>query len=312
MKTIELTMALSLLTIAIPLLAMRLKVMGSSVLIHLVGSHGLGFKHSEQRKGERWAEWIGVLTLNISVAAYAAEHRRHHSNEHFARHDLDPDAMLLFALGFRPGMSVAALWRRFWWTLVSPRFHVMLTVARLRGVFVNGPLQRRREAAWLWGGLLVAAAASGLLPHLLLGFVLPLLVWGNIGAFLELSCEHLWMVAPQVEGRERHALLSHGRFLGAMPPDSQNPLRWARWAVTMAWAMAMRFSVACGDLPHHDSHHAGRRPALKLDRTPWTNAAVEYSPGLWLDEARQRQAVSSVGQAVQRWFDALSQEPPVA
>ena len=132
-------------------------------------------------------------------------------------------------------------------------------------------------------------------------------MFGNIGAFLELASEHVWNVGDSA-GRERQAQLSHARLLGAMPPQGRSPLAWAAWALQMLGAAAMRFAVVPGDLPHHDAHHVGVRPALGLDRHGWTNAAAEFSPSLWNGSVARR-GVSSIGQAIDRWFIALSQEP---
>lgn len=285
--------------------AMHLKVKGSSVLVHMLGSHRKGL--DDPKANRIAAEGVGILTLNIDSEAYRAEHGLHHGLRSFARPHADPDATLIHDLGFRPGVPLSRLRRLVWWTMVSPRFHLRLGKARLRGVFAAGP-PLRIAAAWVfWGALLIGAAAGGWLLPLLLGFVLPLLVFGNIGSFLELASEHVWGIeAP--EGRARQAQLSHARLPGAMPPKGRNALAWAAWMLQMTWAAFSRFAVVPGDLPHHDAHHIGERPALQLDRHAWTNAAAEFSPSLWADADHPRNAVASIGQAIERWLVALAAE----
>jgi hypothetical protein len=288
--------------------AMHLKVKGSSVLIHLLGSHGKGLDNP--RLNTVVAELVGVLTLNVSVDAYKQDHQLHHGLRSFARAKADPDAALLHHLGFRPGTPHAVLWRRFWWTLVSPGLHGPMSMARLLGVFAAGPAWRIGAAWAFWAALLGTATMAGALLPLLLGFVLPLLVFGNIGALLELASEHRWMVGESA-GRDRQALLSHARLLGAMPPQGaqvRSVLAWAGWSLHMLGAAAMRFAVVPGDLQHHDAHHLGTRPALRLDRHGWTNAAYEFSPSLWEGAHAPRRIVGSIGEAIDEWFIALAQE----
>ncbi|MFG6417217.1 fatty acid desaturase [Roseateles sp. DC23W] len=288
--------------------AMHLKVKGSSVLVHF-GSHRMGFENP--RATRIAAEVVGVATLNISVEAYRVDHEDHHGLATFARAGRDPDATLLDALGLVPGMDERALWRRFTWTLASPVFHWQLSKARLAGAFVLGPAWRIVLAWSFWGALAAGFAAAGLLLPWLLGFVMPVLLFGNIGAILELASEHRFNVEPATKGRERQALLSHARLLGAPPPvDSpmRQPHAWARWAASMAGAMAVRVGAWPGDLSHHDAHHIGVRPALKLHRFGWMNAAYEFSPSLRDPAAGRLRRVGSLREAIDAWFKALARE----
>lgn len=297
---------------ALPLVVlgtMHLKVKGSSVLVHF-GSHGMGF--ASARANRIAAELAGVLTLNIGMEAYKAEHNLHHGLATFARVGRDPDATLLDSLGLEPGMNQRALRRRFALTLVSPRFHAQLSAARLSGVFLRGPVWRIAFAWAVWTGLGAGFAAAGLLLPLLLGFVMPLLLFGNIGSILELASEHRFNVEPEAQGRERQALLSHARLLGVPPPEGlpiRQPMAWVRWAASMAAALAVRIGAWPGDLSHHDAHHIGVRASLKLSRFGWMNAAYEYSPSLWDPSAGRPRRVSSLREAIDVWFEALAREP---
>jgi Fatty acid desaturase len=289
--------------------AMHLKVKGSSVLVHF-GSHGMGFENP--RANRIAAELVGVFALSVGVDDYKAEHNQHHGLASFARAGQDPDATLLDSLGLEPGMGERALWQRFLLTLVSPRFHARLSAARLSGVFLRGPAWRIALAWLFWGGLMAGFAAAGLLWPLLLGFVLPLLVAGNIGTILELASEHRFNVEPQAKGRERQAILSHARLLGAPPPEqapARAPLAWARWGLSMAGALLVRIGAWPGDLSHHDAHHIGVRAAHKFTRFGWMNAAYEFSHSLWDPSAGRLRRVGSLREAIGAWFEALAREP---
>lgn len=285
-------------------LAGRLRVMGASVLIHHLSSH----EPTKRERARRIADWIGVATLTTHSLGYAKPHGVHHGSLFASA--ADPDAALLFDLGFRPGTTYPALWRRFWWTLVSPRFHAIMTRDRLRGVFFEGPLWRRSAAVGFWGGLLSLASAVGVLNGLLLGLVLPLIFVGNLCAFLELASEHRWMVSDLV-GNERHRALSHGRHLGAMPPQGINPLNWLSWGLKMLGAVVLRLSVVPGDLPWHNAHHTSLEATQRLHKRGWANAAYEYSGHLWQQGESGNQAVATLSEAIDRWFIALSQELPI-
>lgn len=290
----------------VSLLAARLKVAGSSVLIHHASHRRLAAHPAANRSV---AEIVGILTLNIPVEDYRREHMAHHSLHTFATAPGDPDAELLHGLGFVPGTPLAVLRRRFWWHLVSPQLHGRLVAARLKGTFAAGPRWRRAAAAAYWGGLAAAGLAGGWVAPLVAGFVAPLLLAGNIGAYIELTSRHRWMLGGST-GRARQHELSQGRYLGALPPYGGGLRAWGRWALGMAAAAAGRFAALPGDLPHHQFHHWGTRPAAALDAQAWTNAAHEFSAAVWADPAVQEQSVATLGEAIDRWLRALAEEPP--
>lgn len=283
------------------ILAARLRVAGASVLVHHLGSH-----NKANPRHWRLAQWVSIATLTVHAGGYRAGHEPHH-REPFATL-ADPDAALLHRLRFRPGTPYYLLWLRFWWTLVSPLFHAQLSLARLRGVFTQGPVKRRLAAWAFWVSLLVATGVAGVLKGVLLYFVLLLLA-GNVSALLELVSEHIWFAEPSLDSRERHARLSHGRHLGVMPPEGHqriNPAAWALWLARTGFAAVLRFCVLPGDLPWHHAHHTGMPPTHRGHRPYWANAAHQYSQIFWQDRGQQRQAVATLGQAIGRWFHALA------
>jgi hypothetical protein len=286
--------------------ASHLKVKGSTVIVHMLGSHRKGLVNP--RLNRAVAQAVGAMTINLDVDGYADDHRLHHGLTTFARPDADPDAAFMHTLGLVPGTPVRVLWRRLAWALVSPVVHARMSATRLRGTFLSGPPGRRIFAAAWWSGLIVAAAAAGLLLPLVLGFIVPLLIAGNIGSLLELASEHRWNAGDEA-GRERQFALSQGRYPGAMPPFGRGALAWAGRVLAMLGAAAQRIAVLPGDNPHHIFHHTGHRRAAHVDRHAWTNADLEYSPLVWGDEAVAAQSVASIREAIGRWFEALAARP---
>ncbi len=284
--------------LAASLMAARLRVTGSAFLIHHMGSHS----RKSDTRSRHIAEWVGIATLSASAEAYEAAHIKPHHGQVFATL-ADPDAAFLHGHGFRPGTPYDKLWLLFWWTLVSPRFHTQLTLARLRSVFLEGPLWRQRAAPWFWGSVLALASCFGALPGFLLAFVTPLLLLGNIAAFLELASEHVWLTCLDLPPKQRHRQLSHGRHLGVMPPQQSqryNPVAWAWWLARTALAAALRATVLGGDLSWHHRHHTGGA----VDG--WKDATQAYSAEFWNDKSEQQHAVASIGEAIARWFRSLS------
>lgn len=257
-------------------------------------------------------ELIGVLAMNTPFEIYRSGadgqsgHVGHHRRSRFAGPD-DEETQYVLDLGFKPGMTREALWRNFYGTMFSPRFHWRQSARRVKLTFSSGPWWRVL-AAWLaWGGAAVAATLSGLLPALLLGVVLPLLVVGNGASLAEQCAEHRWLVSVP-EGENREFALSHGRFFAPMPPDDHSPLAWLKFWWRVLKALLARILVVQTDLAWHISHHIG------LDRkvsgmVPWADAAQAYSPMFWDDDQLAMQSHTSLHNAIDAWFIALAAEP---
>jgi hypothetical protein len=87
-------------------------------------------------------EVLSTLLTTSHFARYYQDHLRTHHGRKFATVE-DPDLQFLLALGFRPDMSRDALWRHLYWTLVSPRFHLLFLWFRLQVNFIAAPWYRR-------------------------------------------------------------------------------------------------------------------------------------------------------------------------
>lgn len=283
------------------------KVKISSVLVHHA-THGKGFKRPKINR--ILAETMSILVLSTPFKEYKRVHDGHHRNSTFASIE-DEEARYLFDLGFQPGTPQAELWRTFYRTLWSPRFHAASILTRLRQNFVRGPLARAVAAWAFWITVLSAATWSGWLLSLLLGVLVPILVGGNIGSFLELASRHRWLVTPE-SGARRQFALSHGRLLvpRALEEGAGTRARM-RWLMDVFVALMSRLMVVPGDLNWHIAHHIGLIPAVKHKQPPWTDAASAYSKQFWDDEQVRSQSYGSILQAVGAWFAALEVEPRV-
>ena len=182
----------------------------------------------------------------------------HHGIKTFGTFE-DPVLSFIRQLGFLENMSKLRLWGQLFWTLVSPKFHCLYLLNRLRSNFIGGRLLRRVFAAVWWGSVvaLLVTFPAYIVP-VLVAYILPIWLLFNISAFLELICEHVWMrPIGDAMGRQRISELSWGRFCGAaVPQPGDGVMAWAGWCLrTLFYHIPCRFLVLTGDAPQHDFHH---------------------------------------------------------
>lgn len=292
------------------LMLARAKNAGSTGVVHHIGAHRSGL--GNRKLGQALADLVGVLTLNPTVRRYKSAHDLHHSSEKLATIAADPDGQLVHDWGFQAGRPLVELKRLVWRNLWTGRALLPLAAERLRQNFLpgHGPAWRLALAWLFWPALVATAAAGGWLAGLLLGAVLPLLLAGSAAGYFELLSRHGWGLPTTSTGRQRHAELSHGRYpMPAMPPHGAGMAAWLRWWRDLAGAAVARAVVLPWDNPHHDAHHTGAPPALRLDRVAWTNADVELTPRLYADPALAAKAYASIFEAIDAWLLALSNAP---
>ena len=224
---------------------------------------------------DRWVgEAVSTLLMVQDFESYYHDHRDLHHGKHLATLD-DPDLKFIIELGFRPGMSVRDLWRHLGWTLVSPRFHALYLLYRLRANFVTSPLYRRAMAVVFHGSLLAFVAATGSLLPFALAWLLPLTVVYQATGLLQFLGEHKWLRVrqPDEKAQVHLARLTAGRFTGEPAPEPGLPplqaaWRWTAWTTRMlTYHLFCRIFVLVADLPVHDWHH--RHPSSP----DWPNAA---------------------------------------
>ncbi len=219
------------------------------------------------------AQTLSALLLVQDFDGYYHDHRELHHGLELATLD-DPDLKFLIVLGFSPGMSRRALWRRLAMTLVSPYFHGLFLGYRLRTNFVSCPPFRRALAWVLQGGVATLLLAMSGATGLVIAWLFPLTFLYHSSSLLQFLGEHRWLqVRPPGASNKLHlARLTSGRFVGEPAPPaglgaSRAALAWSWWAFKMAtYHLACRCFVLVGDLPVHDWHH--RHPSSR----DWPNA----------------------------------------
>jgi hypothetical protein len=258
------------------LLGWLMTVAGERLLVLVIAHQAVHRRFSGKAGSDGfWGEVATVLSVFHTLREFKEEHfESHHRREVFAT-EADPPVRFLLDLGFRPGLSRVALWRRAWIVFLSPVFYWRGFLGRVGSNLRNGTWRRLGFAAWAgWWLSLPFWMPHGVLV-LLLGFVLPVILFAQLSALLDRLGEHEWMSPriPAAPDRFYTAYATSARFCGAPVPARGMPLTsqlaaWIRWtALTLCYHLPARLLVVVGDLPNHDYHH--RYPS-----TPeWTTAA---------------------------------------
>jgi hypothetical protein len=259
------------------------------------------------------ARLLTIFALAQNEKAYEREHRDHHRRAVFTTLK-DADALLLFELGIRAGLSRRALHRALLRTLFSPQLHGRLLLARLQS-------QLQRPAAWralavAWAGVVLVGLPLlfGWLP-VLLAVWLPMTLLYQVIAVLQFATEHVWLQSDQPAPNATEVVeRSHGRFCGEAVPGHGGPpasaaawLGW--WTRTLLVHLPVRTCVLVGDLPAHDWHHL--YSAVGHDAGSWPTAIFErqraidsgHSAGM---EGRE---LWGIAQMLGHVFEAMSRVP---
>lgn len=167
---------------------------------HAVHTNVTGRKRYDQAL----AEVISTLLVIQDYHSYFEDHVRIHHDPKTLATPADPDLQFLLRLGFRPGMSREALWRRLYGTVVSPRFHWLFLRARLQANYVTAPMYRRLMAGCYTAAVLAVLAFTGVWLLWVVVWVIPVFPLYHVAALLQFICEHKWLqvqdlVTPQVK-----------------------------------------------------------------------------------------------------------------
>jgi hypothetical protein len=258
------------------LLGWLLTVNGERVLVLVIAHQALHRRFSGKAGTDWfWGEVATVLTVFHTFRDFKEEHfDNHHRREVFAT-VADPPVQFLLNLGFRPGLSRSALWRRAWIVFLSPAFYWRGFTGRIGSNLRSRGWRRLGFAAWVgWWLSLPLWFPNGTLV-LVLAFVLPVILFAQLSALLDRLGEHEWLSPRNPEHGHRFYTVSatSARFCGAPAPARSMPfgaqlVAWLRWTgLTLCYHLPSRLLVVVGDLPNHDYHH--RYPS-----TPeWTTAA---------------------------------------
>jgi hypothetical protein len=263
-------------------------------------------------KGDRdlfWGDVVTVLSVFHTIADFKEEHfDNHHRREVFATL-ADPPVQYLLDLGFRPGRSRRALWRRAWVVFVSPSFYLEKCALRIRSSLLAHPLRLAGFLVWIGAWLSVPFWMPNGGFVLLLAFVVPVLLFAQLSALLDRLGEHEWLAPrnPEYGHRFYTAANTSARFCGSpVPGRGLGPVAaagaWARWTLlTLAYHLPARLLVVVGDLPNHDYHH--RYPST----LEWTTAA--YARQRDIDsgcEGPPYREVWGIGAAIDQMFAGLA------
>lgn len=266
---------------------------------------------------KRWPwlnPWVAEIATVIALAQnpldYFDDHQRKHHRWRIFTTVLDPDATFLRYLGFRPGMSRSALRRRFFLSMVSPRFHLVFAWARFRSTFITSSWTHRVLAA-VWIGALILIARHVPPTAFLIGVALPIGPLYQASALCQFVTEHRWMCAPHGPAtKAEYVERSIGRFCLPAPPVTGHGLRtfvgWLAWSLKMLPLLLIRASVWVGDMPAHDRHHV--EALLGHEPETWTEAVFERERAITEGDAfglATREACS-FGEALDWVFAGLS------
>lgn len=221
---------------------------------------------------EAVTELLSALVWIAPMTVYREDHIPHHGQLATAN---DPDLMFMVDLGMKPGLTVQEQRRRYWLTMISPRFHAVYLWARLRANFVRPPVWRVTLAIAYTVGVL--ALAWGHWLTLLLAVVMPVFPLYHIAGFVNMMGEHHWVrVGAAVRENNKKVILSRlttARFFGEVIPKPSlrgviKIVVWVGWWFRMVFLhFPKRLFAVPVDLTNHDWHH--RYP---FD-SKWPNAA---------------------------------------
>jgi fatty acid desaturase len=283
-----------------------LTVQGERTMVLVIAHQALHRRFSgDDRKDAFWGDLVTVLSVFQTFREFKAEHfDSHHRKECFATRD-DPPVQVLLGLGFRPGMTRTALWRRAWLVFLSPVFYWRGFVGRVTSNLRYGTWRRAGFLAWAGFWLSLPFWLPNGLAVLLLAFVLPVIVFAQLSALLDKLGEHEWLRERSATGRFYTTELTSARFCGAPVPTGRGAAAWVRWtAATLCVHLPARLLVIVGDLPNHDFHH--RYPS-----TPdWATAA--YARQADIDtgpDGPPYREVWGMGTAIDRVFRSLERTP---
>ena len=222
--------------------------------------------HSNFLRSKKWDRVTGkVISILLMTEEFDGYKRAHIADHHSARHQTIHDPTVIFLLqelGLRPGMSPSKMWRRLWWTIISPRYHARFLRARVRSHFDRTSIRHRIIfMAWLTI-VFFAVVSTKTTETFLVVCVVPLVLLYQVSSAFRLSSKHVFPTKlPSRRTRESLGLFTHGIFIGESCPSTD--LRW--WGSLVAWHrwwtrmlfyhLPCRLFVLVGDGPAHDLHH---------------------------------------------------------
>jgi hypothetical protein len=291
-----------------------LTVNGERLMVLVIAHQALHRRFSGSSRVDWFCgEVVTVLSVFHTFQDFKEEHfDNHHRREIFAT-EVDPPVQFLVNLGFRPGRSRGALWRRAWIVFLSPTFYWKGFLGRLTSNLHGQVWRTVGFAAWIgWWLSLPFWLRNGALV-LVLAFVLPVILFAQLSALLDRLGEHEWLAprVPEYGHRFYTVAATSARYCGSPVPDRSLPagrqfVAWLRWtALTLCYHVPSRLLVVVGDLPNHDYHH--RYPST----VEWTMAAYARQHDIDVGpEGPPYREVWGMGTAIDRMFRNLASREP--
>ena len=131
-----------------------LTVAGERLMVLVIAHQALHRRFSGRSSVDWfWGEVVTVLTVFHTFRDFKEEHfDNHHRREVFATR-ADPPVQFLLDLGFTPGLSRTALWRRAWTVFLSPVFYWRGFTGRVGSNLKAGGWRIVGFAVWVGGWL---------------------------------------------------------------------------------------------------------------------------------------------------------------
>lgn len=232
------------------------------------------------------------VLLFITTVIPVVQNGRDYKVDHLGHHDFsefttakDSDAGFLISLGFVPGKRTDYYLKLLIKTIVSPRFHIVFFLSRVKSCLARGRIITSLiSAAWL----LVLILFVLKYPLASLMFVLiPMTFLYQASALLQFITEHAWLKTTDAPVDDAdYAARCWGRFTGEVYPKDKGLIHTFVWWLKMIfYHMPTRIAVLPGDLPVHDWHHM----AGKFGQSP-----TNWQGSIYLREVIVQQGESSI------------------
>lgn len=232
---------------------------GARYIVATIIHHGVhGHLYKSQRINKALCEILSTIFIVQPYESYRQFHVYEHHGREFSTFE-DKDLAAIYQLGFTPGKSKSALYARFIWTLLSPKFHLVFFYGRLKSNLIGVPFYRlAMSLIWLTSLCAIGYFAGHKLTLFVL--VLPFIILYQMASLVHLLTEHVWLVRKEGESvRDSHINNCLARFCGSTCPAGFAPQYWASWAkwtvMHLFVHLPCRMLFVQGSLVCHDWHH---------------------------------------------------------
>jgi fatty acid desaturase len=204
---------------------------------------------------------VGRMSSSLLVVQNFERYSREHVGDHHAAHHMtlrDPTVQaFLISLDLHTGMSRRQMWWRLLGKLVSPKFHLGFSIARVRSFWHGSATAEKVTALALYGAATAASVLTGQWQIFVVGWLVPLFPLFQVSNTLRLCVKHTFPDPSLTvrKGKDYFASLTNAIFLGDRAPE-RGLGAWLRWSAKMLFVhFPARYLVLTGDTVVHDFHH---------------------------------------------------------